>query len=403
MPWCCAAASRSSSIFVRDTLNIDENLIEAAITPRTRAIFPVHYAGVPAEMDAINAIAARHGLVVVEDAAQALGSFYKGRAAGSLGHMAAFSFHETKNLISGEGGALTINDVSFVERAEIVREKGTNRKLFFRGHVDKYTWVDLGSSFLPGELVASFLFGQFEMSAEIKADRLATWRAYDDALQPFRDRGLRTPVVPNTCSHNGHLYYVLLPSLQQRTELIARMKADDIGTPFHYVPLHSSPAGRKFGRTPGPMPNTDDDQRHIGAPAAVSEDRRRQMARHRPTEVSSRRDLVKATDDIGVMSLQSVRAAWIAERNGRTCLSLRTSRNGEMKAFGNVVAVLLAAVVCTAPFLLHGSCRTRRPICTSTTDGRGAQPASCSGSMDSIAGSRSSCRASSRGRRGCSR
>jgi dTDP-4-amino-4,6-dideoxygalactose transaminase len=240
-----------------DTLNIDENLIEAAMTPRTRAVFAVHYAGVPAEMDTINAIASRHGLVVVEDAAQALGSYYNGRAAGALGHMAAFSFHETKNLISGEGGALTINDISFVERAEIVREKGTNRKLFFRGQVDKYTWVDHGSSFLPGELVASFLFGQFEVSAEIRADRLATWRAYDDALQPFRDRGLRTPVVPNTCTHNGHLYYVLLPSLEQRSELIARMKADDIGTPFHYVPLHSSPAGLRFARTPGPMPNTD--------------------------------------------------------------------------------------------------------------------------------------------------
>jgi dTDP-4-amino-4,6-dideoxygalactose transaminase len=240
-----------------DTLNIDENLIEPAITPRTRAIFPVHYAGVPAEMDAINAIASRHGLAVVEDAAQALGSFYKGRAAGSLGQMAALSFHETKNLISGEGGALTINDVSYVERAEIVREKGTNRKLFFRGHVDKYTWVDLGSSFLPGELVAAFLFGQFEMSAKIKADRLMTWRAYHDALQPFEDRGLRTPIVPSSCSHNGHLYYVLLPTLEQRTELIARMKADDIGTPFHYVPLHTSPAGRRFGRTSGPMPNTD--------------------------------------------------------------------------------------------------------------------------------------------------
>jgi dTDP-4-amino-4,6-dideoxygalactose transaminase len=240
-----------------DTLNIDENLIEPAITSRTRAIFPVHYAGVPAEMDVINAIAARHELTVVEDAAQALGSFYKGRAAGSLGHMAAFSFHETKNLISGEGGALTINEVSFIDRAEIVREKGTNRRQFFRGQVDKYTWVDLGSSFLPGELVASFLYGQFEMSPKIKADRLGTWFAYNDALQPFRDRGLRTPVIPNTCSHNAHLYYVLLPSLEQRTELIGRMKADNIGTPFHYVPLHSAPAGRRHGRTPGSMTNTD--------------------------------------------------------------------------------------------------------------------------------------------------
>lgn len=242
----------------RDTLNIDEKHIESVVTSRTRAIFPVHYAGVPAEMDEINAIAARHGLLVVEDAAQALGSEYKGRPAGSLGHLAAFSFHETKNLISGEGGALAINDASFVERAEIVREKGTNRKLFFRGLVDKYTWVDQGSSFLPGELVASFLYGQFEKGQEIKAERIATWKTYDEALSALRPRGLRTPAVPDHCSHNAHLYYVLLPSPEQRTELIARMKADGIMTPFHYVPLHSSPAGRKFGRTAGPMSNTDD-------------------------------------------------------------------------------------------------------------------------------------------------
>jgi dTDP-4-amino-4,6-dideoxygalactose transaminase len=240
-----------------DTLNLDENLIEAAVTPRTRAIFPVHYAGIPAEMDAINSIAARHRLVVVEDAAQALGSKYKGRPAGSLGHLAAFSFHETKNLISGEGGALAINDEAFVERAEIVREKGTNRKNFFRGLVDKYTWVDHGSSFLPGELVASFLYGQFENSAEIKADRISTWKAYDEALGVFRSRGLRTPVVPDNCSHNAHLYYILLRSLDERTELIARMRADGVLAPFHYVPLHSSPAGRKFGRTFGPMSNTN--------------------------------------------------------------------------------------------------------------------------------------------------
>jgi dTDP-4-amino-4,6-dideoxygalactose transaminase len=241
-----------------DTLNVDEDLIEAAITSRTRAVFPVHYAGVPAEMDTINAIAAQHGLAVVEDAAQALGSTYKGRPAGSLGHLAAFSFHETKNLISGEGGALAINDEVFVERAEIIREKGTNRKLFFRGQVDKYTWVDHGSSFLCGELIASFLYGQLEKSDEIKADRISTWLAYDEALRAFHERGLGTPTVPDSCSHNAHLYYVLLPSMEQRTDLIARMKADGIGTPFHYVPLHSAPAGRKFARTAGPMSHTDD-------------------------------------------------------------------------------------------------------------------------------------------------
>jgi dTDP-4-amino-4,6-dideoxygalactose transaminase len=254
---------RGVPVFVdvrHDTLNIDETLIEAAITPRTRAIFPVHYAGVPAEMDAINAVAMQHGLAVVEDAAQALGSSYKGRPAGSLGHMAAFSFHETKNLISGEGGALTINNAdsaSVLRRAQVVREHGTNRKLFVRGLADIYTWVDVGSSFLAGELVASFLYGQFERSDAIKADRLATWLAYDDALRPFKGRGLRTPVVPNVCSHNAHLYYVLLPSPEQRAELIARMKGDGVATPFHFVPLHSSPAGRKFARTPGPMPHTD--------------------------------------------------------------------------------------------------------------------------------------------------
>jgi dTDP-4-amino-4,6-dideoxygalactose transaminase len=254
---------RGVPVFVdirHDTLNIDESLIEAAITPRTRAVFPVHYAGVPAEMDAINAIAMQHGLAVVEDAAQALGSFYKGRPAGSLGNLAAFSFHETKNLISGEGGALTINSAvnpSVLQRAQIVREYGTNRKLFASGLIDTYTWVDVGSSFLAGELVASFLYGQLERSDAIKADRLATWLAYDHALQPFKDRELRTPVVPDVCSHNGHLYYVLLPSPEQRSELIARMKSDGVSTPFHYVPLHSSPAGCKYARTPGPMPHTD--------------------------------------------------------------------------------------------------------------------------------------------------
>src|SRR6476660_1092123 len=185
-----------------DTLNIDETLFRAAITPRTRALIPVHYAGFAAEMDFINIVAAEHGLYVVEDAAQALGSTYKGRPAGSLGHLAAFSFHETKNLISGEGGALAINESRLIERAEIIREKGTNRKRFFRGLVDKYTWVDEGSSFLPGELIASFLYGQLEKASEIYADRMATWHAYDAALRPFQNRGIRTPFVPETCSHN---------------------------------------------------------------------------------------------------------------------------------------------------------------------------------------------------------
>ena len=241
-----------------DTLNIDEELIEAAITPRTRAIFPIHYAGVPAEMDRINKLAEHHNLFVVEDAAQALGSKYRERSAGSLGHLAAFSFHETKNIISGEGGALVVNDLSLIERAEIIREKGTNRKKFFRGQVDKYTWVDLGSSFLPGELTAAFLFAQLEQIEAIQKDRTVSWTNYDTALRPFHNRGLRTPIVPPNCQGNSHLYYILMPSLELRQELIARMKADGVGTPFHYVPLHSAPAGLRMGRTSGRLTQTED-------------------------------------------------------------------------------------------------------------------------------------------------
>lgn len=240
-----------------DTLNLDETLIEAAITPRTKAILPIHYAGVPAEMDRINALARRHDLLVIEDAAQALGSKFKSRKAGSLGHLAAFSFHETKNIISGEGGALAINDPAFIERAEIIWEKGTSRKKFFRGQLDKYTWVDIGSSFLPGELVAAFLFGQLEHIETIQTDRITNWRAYDSALRPFHNRGLRTPIVPQGCETNGHLYYLLMPDPQLRRELIARMKTDGVDTPFHYVPLHNAPAGLRFARTSGSLPHTE--------------------------------------------------------------------------------------------------------------------------------------------------
>ena len=241
-----------------DTLNIDPDLVEAAVTPHTKAIFPVHYAGVAADMDQLNAIAERHDLFVVEDAAQALGSKYKGRNAGSLGHLAAFSFHETKNIISGEGGAIAINDPSLIARAEIIREKGTNRKVFLRGQVDKYTWVDLGSSFLPGELVAAFLYGQIERIDAIQKDRLATWMFYDAALRPFHARGLRTPYVPPECGSNAHLYYILMPTLELRQELIGRMKSDGITAPFHYVPLHNAPAGLRFARTSGELPYTED-------------------------------------------------------------------------------------------------------------------------------------------------
>jgi dTDP-4-amino-4,6-dideoxygalactose transaminase len=241
-----------------DTLNMDEEIIEAAITPRTKAIFPIHYAGVVAEMDRINELAAQHGLFVVEDAAQAIGSKYRGRHAGSLGHLAAFSFHESKNIISGEGGALTINDPTLIERAEIIREKGTNRKKYFRGHIDKYTWVDVGSSFLPGELVAAFLFGQLEQIDVIQKDRMASWSAYDLALRGFHARGVRTPIVPPHCEANFHLYYILMPHPDLRQELIIRMKADGISTPFHYVPLHNSPAGSRFARTCGSLRHTEE-------------------------------------------------------------------------------------------------------------------------------------------------
>jgi dTDP-4-amino-4,6-dideoxygalactose transaminase len=204
------------------------------------------------------AIAKKHDLYVLEDAAQALGSKYRGRPAGSLGDLAAFSFHETKNIISGEGGALAINDAALVERAEIIREKGTNRKNFLRGQTDKYTWVDLGSSYLPGELVAAFLFGQLEASEAIARDRMEAWKIYDAALRGFHSRGLRTPAIPAACEANAHLYYVIVPSAALRGELISRMKADGIYTPFHYVPLHSAPAGLRLARACGPLKVTDD-------------------------------------------------------------------------------------------------------------------------------------------------
>jgi dTDP-4-amino-4,6-dideoxygalactose transaminase len=241
-----------------DTLNLDERLVAAAITQRTKALLPIHYAGVPAEMDALTEIAMRDNLVVIEDAAQALGSKYRGRNAGSIGQLAAFSFHETKNVISGEGGALAINDPNLIEHAEIIRDKGTNRKRFLRGQIDKYTWVDIGSSFLPGELVAAFLYGQLEQRASIQKDREQSWQAYDAALLPYRERGLLTPVVPAHCQSNRHLYYVLMPSPRLRSQLIARMNADGINAPFHYVPLHNSPAGKKFARTSGSLAHTED-------------------------------------------------------------------------------------------------------------------------------------------------
>lgn len=241
-----------------DTLNIDEALIEQAITLRTRAICVVHYAGVACEMDTIMAIAARHGLRVVEDAAQAILSLYKGRPLGSIGDLAALSFHETKNVISGEGGALLINDPALIERAEVIREKGTNRSRFFRGQVDKYTWVDLGSSYLPSELIAAFLVAQLEEADHITSRRLAIWDNYHAWAAPLEAAGLlRRPVIPAECTHNAHMYFLLLQGLEARTHFIEAMNAADIGTVFHYIPLHSSPAGRRYGRTSGTLVHTD--------------------------------------------------------------------------------------------------------------------------------------------------
>ncbi len=240
-----------------DTLNLDETRIEAAITPRTRAIVPVHYAGVGCEMDAIMAIAERHDLLVIEDAAQGIMSAYQGRPLGSIGHLGCLSFHETKNLISGEGGALLINDPTLIARAEIIREKGTNRSQFFRGQVDKYTWVDIGSSYLPGEIIAAFLWAQMEEAEDITARRLAIWDRYHQALEPLERAGrLRRPIIPDSCTHNAHLYYLLLDSLEQRTAFIDRLKQDGVNCVFHYVPLHASPQGQRCGRIAGDLENT---------------------------------------------------------------------------------------------------------------------------------------------------
>ncbi len=242
-----------------DTLNIDETGIEAAITPRTKAIVPVHYAGVACEMDAIMDIAQRHKLLVIEDAAQAVMSTYKGKSLGAVGHLGAYSFHETKNIISGEGGALLVNDDRFAERAEIIREKGTNRSQFFRGQIDKYTWVDIGSSYLPGEVIAAFLWAQMEEAQNITQKRLDIWRRYHEALAPLEVAGkLRRPIIPEGCRHNAHMYYILLESLEKRTRVIAQLKEQGVNAVFHYVPLHSSPAGKKYGRSSGELRHTDD-------------------------------------------------------------------------------------------------------------------------------------------------
>jgi dTDP-4-amino-4,6-dideoxygalactose transaminase len=242
-----------------DTLNIDETKIEAAISPKTKAIAVVHYAGVGCEMDTIMEIAKRHNLLVIEDAAQGVFAKYKGKTLGTIGHMGCYSFHETKNVISGEGGALLINDARFVERAEIIREKGTNRSQFFRGQVDKYTWVDVGSSYLPGEVIAAFLWAQLEEAESITARRLAIWNGYHTGFESLEIQGLlNRPITPAHCQQNAHMYYILLSSVELRTALISHMRKHDVHPVFHYVPLHSSPAGKKYGRAEGDMTNTND-------------------------------------------------------------------------------------------------------------------------------------------------
>jgi dTDP-4-amino-4,6-dideoxygalactose transaminase len=242
----------------RDTLNIDEKLIEQAITPRTRVIAPVHYAGVACEMDVINEIAARRGLRVVEDAAQAVGATYKGEFLGTLGDFAAYSFHETKNFVCGEGGAFLAASRRDFERAEIVREKGTNRSQFFRGQVDKYTWVDVGSSYLPSEILAAFLYAQLEHMPEIARLRRHIYERYYAGLQPLADRGLLTlPIVPPDCGTNHHLFHVLVGDLDTRTALLEHLKRAGILATFHYVPLHTSPVGVRFGHREGMLPITE--------------------------------------------------------------------------------------------------------------------------------------------------
>ncbi len=235
-----------------DTMNIDESLIEAAITKRTKAIAPVHYAGVSCEMDVIMDIARRHGLKVVEDAAQGILSTYKGKPLGTIGDYGCYSFHETKNLSMGEGGAILLNDESSIEQAEIIREKGTNRSKFFRGEIDKYTWVAAGSSYLPSELNAAYLYAQLQKAEEINNDRMQSWNLYYEMLKPLKDRGaIELPTVPQHCKHNAHMFYLKTDNLNVRTRLLEYLKANGIGAVFHYVPLHSSPAGIKYGRFAG--------------------------------------------------------------------------------------------------------------------------------------------------------
>lgn len=247
-----------------DTLNIDEKIIEEAITPRTKAIVPVHYAGVACEMNKIIDIAKNHNLKVIEDAAQGVMSFYNGKALGSIGDIGAYSFHETKNVISGEGGALLVNDADLILRSEVIREKGTDRSRFFRGQVDKYTWQDIGSSFLPGELTAAFLWAQLQEAEKITASRIKSWNYYHSILSILEQKGtLRRPIIPFNCRHNAHMYYVLLSPNISRERVLNKLKKSNISAVFHYIPLHESPGGLKFGRSHGSLKITDHESERL--------------------------------------------------------------------------------------------------------------------------------------------
>ena len=245
-----------------DTLNIDENLIEEAITPKTKVIAPVHYAGVGCEMDTIMDIAKRHNLLVVEDAAQAFGGKYKGKNGekqlGTIGDMGCFSFHETKNIMSGEGGAFVTNNPDYADRSEIIREKGTNRSKFFRGQVDKYTWVDVGSSYLPSDVIGAYLYSILNISDDIQEKRLNVWKRYYDEFEEFEKQGIiRRPIIPDNCTNNAHMFYLLFNDLETRTKFISYLKQNDVLSVFHYIPLHSAPAGQKYGRYVGDMSVTN--------------------------------------------------------------------------------------------------------------------------------------------------
>ncbi|WP_274309202.1 dTDP-4-amino-4,6-dideoxygalactose transaminase [Solibacillus daqui] len=247
-----------------DTMNIDEKLVEAAVTEKTKVIVPVHYAGVGCEMDTIMEIAQRHNLFVVEDAAQGLMAKYKGKMLGTIGHLGTYSFHETKNFVSGEGGALLINDERFIERAEIIREKGTNRSQFFRGQVDKYTWQDIGSSYLPSELNAAYLYAQLLQIKQLHQNRLNKWNTYNNGLKSIRN--IELPQIPEECKHNGHIFYIKVKDLNERTSLIKFLKENEIQSTFHYVPLHSSPAGLKYGNLINDEHTTKESNRLVRLP-----------------------------------------------------------------------------------------------------------------------------------------